>query len=282
MTNEPTAESPQDDKTGIKKSLALAAAYGIGPFRKRVRLDAPLPYEPEESYTSFTIDVRPPEPVWNYGGKLEDKPVTLSKTYYPSSSYEIGPSSFRGYAKHLTTKNVGIFANMEAGRIMDSFNDASSEFSKRFDNGFTFNRNGMSYQIEFFKPYSYHTPSTVFTISSSDSPYMRILHQRPMTKQEAEYALDIVKAELEPYDLVRLRSHIDRLAANLPTETEPGKTTLESMGKNFFTDKEDGLDAAIFKKTFDPIANKTRAFYAADPAALRQKMKQFLGNLSKP
>lgn len=41
-------EIANPDNASIKKSLALAAAHGIGPFRKRVRLDAPLPYEPEK------------------------------------------------------------------------------------------------------------------------------------------------------------------------------------------------------------------------------------------
>lgn len=57
------SELPKDEisPSEARRSLALAAAHGIGPFRRRVRLEDSLPYEPEESYASFTIDVPAPD-----------------------------------------------------------------------------------------------------------------------------------------------------------------------------------------------------------------------------
>lgn len=259
-------EIANSDNASVRKSLALAAAYGIGPFRKRVRLDAPLPYEPEESYTSFTIDVRPPEPVWNYGGKLADKPVTLVKTYYPSLSDEWVQ------AKN-TSRNIGILSFLEDKTPVGEYR--TTDDKKRYDHGFRFNRNGMCYQVEFFQPYSYHTPSCEFTISSSDDEFMRFIDQRPMTKQEAEYAIGIVKSELDAFDRVRLKLHIDRLEANLPTETEPQKTTLEALRDLKFTDKTDIID---FKKGF----GATSMFHVKDLSQLGQTVSVYTARHLNP
>lgn len=282
MTNDTSAIPDEDSKACIRKSLALAAAHGIGPFRKRVRLEDPQPYEPDEVYTSFTIDVRAPEPEWKYDGQLKDKPATLTKTNYPLPRYEdetyYGSGNFKNY---LTANNIGILAHLDIGKEL-SLRDYFGGEPKGFDNGFTFNRNGMCYRIEFFKPYSHHTPTCEFSISSSEDGFMSFIDQRPMTRQEAKYALGIVKAELDPYDQVRLKAHIERLGNNLPIETEPQKTVLEGFKDIKFMDPEKYPDLGRLHKSPDPAYNTFKIFHIGDPAMLGQKMKQYIGNLPKP
>lgn len=240
MTND-APETEPEDLTGIRKALALAAAYGIGPFRRRVRLDDPLPYEPDEASPSITIDLDPPKPEWKYDGQLPHKPVALTKTTYPYA--------FDRHEKITTPANIGILAYLEHTKL--ELLTTGAENRRSYDNGFTFNRNGMCYQIEFFEPRSLHSPSHVFTISAYDSTniYDQIMYQRPMTKQEAEYALGIVKEELPAEDKDRLAAHIKRLEAHLPTETEAQASLGESFYKwDYF--KQGPADSISFEKLY--------------------------------
>lgn len=268
MTNEPLETPDENSKAGIRKSLALAAAHGIGPFRKRVRLEDPLPYESDETYTSFTIDVYPPAPVWNYKGKLTDKPVELKQTHYP-----------RSFPRYDSEKNIGILTYLKHNTL-ETFNTISED-RKPYTNGFTFNRNGMCYTIEFFEPNSYHTPSAVFKISphDDDNSFSQYLNERGMTKQEAEYALEVIRAELNPFDQTRLALHLKRLNANLPTATEPEKTLFEEMGTMTYGKHPESLNDIAFTKGFGTSLKQPaipRTFFAKDLGQLSQALQNYL------
>jgi len=242
------SELPQDEisQSEVRRSLALAAAYGIGPFKKRVKLVDPDPFddEPIESYTNFTIDVHPPKKEWAYEGKLSDSAVEILKTRAPlphSEQYPLGQTYFIGDAAMSISPIKTI--SLGKSRIKNIFKEfTEAEFfgedtgASHFANGFTFCRNGMNYEIQFFKHNSNWEEVNNFSISTDPGPYS-FIHARPMTKDEAEYALDLIESELPADQKIRFTFVLARLRQNTPMHTEPG----DSFIKSLLIDKEDLL-----------------------------------------
>ncbi len=202
----------------VRKSLALAAAHGIGPFRRRVSIAAE-PYEPEEAYTDFTIDVIAPKPIWKYEGTLPDSAVTQIVTTRPKlTTLYLKHFTEAASAPSLRTQFTNILSNSIKPKLLtEAFSDP---YQAKYTAGFEFNRNGMHYVMTFYRPNSDYDPVTKFTISPRHDS--SILSAREMTRAEAEYGLEILEAELSEADKAFFQWGISRLKDNLPTRTAPG------------------------------------------------------------
>lgn len=247
--------SPNDlPAESVRKSLALANAHGLGPFKRRVSI-AVEPYEPEEVYTEFTLDVRLPKPMWNYEGNLPDTPVTQVLTTRPLLKI-----SDLGYFRDVAaapsiqsqfSKSARDFRT--PGLLADEFHILSQD---TYTAGFEFNRNGMHYTLMFYVPYSNYDPQAHFTISPQHG--LSFLSEREMTKAEAEYALDILEAELSGEEKTFFQHGLSRLKGNLPSRNQPEDTLLIEQLRNWkkFNSENYGLSAqhtdsgCYFQKTY--------------------------------